>query len=108
MVLSVQNLELYMSNTHLTGKRLARWFLINLFIAAALCAMTGRNWDPWLWGYIATVAAIGLLPTIWLDDDLARNGSARPSREPIVAPGRRPTHRAGARRRRVSGRALAD
>jgi protein-S-isoprenylcysteine O-methyltransferase Ste14 len=61
-----------MSNAHLAPKRLGRWFLANLFIAAAICAMSGRYQDPWLWAYVATVAAIGLYPTFWLDDDLAK------------------------------------
>jgi protein-S-isoprenylcysteine O-methyltransferase Ste14 len=61
-----------MSNAHVTRKRLGRWFLANLFIAAAICAMSGRYQDPWLWAYVATVAAIGLYPTFWLDDDLAK------------------------------------
>ena len=78
-----------MSNTHLTPKRLARWLLVNLFIAAALCAMSGRYRDPWLWTYIATVAAIGLLPTIWLDDDLAKERFHPPEpgadRRPLAA-----------------------
>ena len=53
-----------MSNTRLTAKRLARWFLINLFVAAVLCAITGRYQDPWLWAYVAAVAAIGLYPDV--------------------------------------------
>jgi protein-S-isoprenylcysteine O-methyltransferase Ste14 len=61
-----------MSNTHLAPKRLARWFLINLIIAAVLCAITGRYQDPWLWAFVATVAAVGLYPTVFLDDDLAK------------------------------------
>jgi protein-S-isoprenylcysteine O-methyltransferase Ste14 len=55
-----------------TPKRLGRWFLANLFIAAGICAMSGRYQDPWLWAYVATVAVIGLYPTFWLDDDLAK------------------------------------
>ena len=78
-----------MSNTHLSARRLARWFLINLFIAATLCALTGRYRDPWLWTYIATIAAIGLLPTIWLDDDLAKERFNPPEpgadRRPLAA-----------------------
>ncbi len=78
-----------MSNIHLTPKRLARWFLVNLFIATVLCALAGRYQDPWLWTYIATVAAIGLLPTIWLDDDLAKERFSPPEqgadRRPLAA-----------------------
>jgi protein-S-isoprenylcysteine O-methyltransferase Ste14 len=78
-----------MSNIHLTPKRLARWLFVNLFIAAALCAMAGRYRDPWLWTYIATLAAIGLLPTIWLDDDLAKERFSPPEqgadRGPLAA-----------------------
>ena len=51
--------------------------------------MTGRYWDPWLWGYVATVAAIGLYPTIWLDDDLAKERFSPPEpgadRRPLAA-----------------------
>jgi protein-S-isoprenylcysteine O-methyltransferase Ste14 len=61
-----------MSNTVRVPRRLARGFLVNLSIAAVLCALTGRYQDPWLWAYVATVAAIGLYPAIRLDDDLAR------------------------------------
>ena len=71
--------------------------------------MTGRYSDPWLWGYVATVAAIGLYPTLWLDDDLAKERFSPPEpgadRRPLAAVR---THRAGAHRRLVSGRALAD
>ena len=78
-----------MSNTHLSARRLARWFLINLFVAATLCALTGRYRDPWLWTYIATIATIGLLPTLWLDDDLAKERFNPPEpgadRRPLAA-----------------------
>lgn len=60
-----------MSNQQLTPRRLARWFLVNLAMAALLCGMTGRYLDPWLWAFIATIALVGLYPTLWLDDDLA-------------------------------------
>jgi protein-S-isoprenylcysteine O-methyltransferase Ste14 len=61
-----------MSNSNITPERLGRWFLVNLFIAAALCAMTGRYQDPWLWAYVATVAVLGLYPAFLLDDELAK------------------------------------
>jgi protein-S-isoprenylcysteine O-methyltransferase Ste14 len=61
-----------MSNTHLTPRRLGRWFLINLLIASVICAVSGRYQDPWLWAYIATVTTIALYPTLYLDDDLAK------------------------------------
>ena len=61
-----------MSNIHATPRRLGRWFLINLFIAAALCAISGRYADPWLWTYLATVAAVSLYPAFYLDDELAK------------------------------------
>jgi protein-S-isoprenylcysteine O-methyltransferase Ste14 len=67
-----------MSNTFITPKRIARWFLLNLFVAAALCAMTGRYDDPWLWAYVATVAAVGLYPAFWLDDELAKERFSPP------------------------------
>jgi protein-S-isoprenylcysteine O-methyltransferase Ste14 len=53
-------------------RRLARWFLIVLFIAAALCALTGRYTDPWIWAYIGVAAAAGLYPALALNDDLAK------------------------------------
>ena len=61
-----------MSNTHLTPRRFGRWFLLNLLIAAVVCALSGDHRDPWLWMYIATVAGLSLYPTLFLDDDLAR------------------------------------
>jgi hypothetical protein len=61
-----------MSNTHLSARRLARWFLINLMIAAIACGISGHYSDPWIWTYIATVAAISLYPTLRLDDELAK------------------------------------
>ena len=67
-----------MSNTHLTPKRFARWFLLNLLIAAVVCAITGRYQDPWLWTYVATVAIVGLYPALWLDDDLAKERFSPP------------------------------
>lgn len=63
---------------HLTHKRLARWFLLNLLIAAVVCAITGRYQDPWLWTYVATVAIVGLYPALWLDDDLAKERFSPP------------------------------
>lgn len=78
-----------MSNPNLTPKRLARWFLVNLFIAAVLCAMTGRYQDPWLWTYIASIGAISLYPTFWMDDDLAKERFHPPEpgadRRPLTA-----------------------
>jgi protein-S-isoprenylcysteine O-methyltransferase Ste14 len=53
-------------------ERLGRWFLVNLFIAAVICALTGRYQDPWLWGFVATVATLGLYPALGLDADLAK------------------------------------
>ena len=56
-----------MSNTVRVPRRLARWFLVNLSIAAVLCALTGRYQDPWLWAYVATVASIAATCLlIWL------------------------------------------
>jgi protein-S-isoprenylcysteine O-methyltransferase Ste14 len=53
-------------------KRLSRWFLINLFVAAVICGLTGRYTDPWLWGFLATLAVVNLYPAIRLDPDLAQ------------------------------------
>jgi protein-S-isoprenylcysteine O-methyltransferase Ste14 len=64
-------MEFYMSNTAAVSRRLVRWFLINLFISAMICGVSGRFQDPWLWAYIATVAALSLYPTLALDPDLA-------------------------------------
>ena len=64
-----------MSNTTL---RLGRWFLINLFIASILCALSGRYMDPWLWAYVITVALVGLYPACWLSDDLAKERFSPP------------------------------
>ena len=61
-----------MSNTSGSAKRLGRWFLINLFVSAMICGISGRYLDPWLWAYIATVAAISLYPALALDNDLAQ------------------------------------
>ena len=41
-------------------------------IAAVACGISGHYSDPWLWTYIAIVATISLYPTLWLDDDLAK------------------------------------
>ena len=61
-----------MSNTSPVPQRLGRWFLINLFISAMICGVSGRYSDPWLWAYIATVAAVSLYPALALDNDLAK------------------------------------
>ena len=58
-----------MSNT---ARRLARWFLINLFIAALLSALSGHYTDPWLWLYVAVIAIVSLYPALGLSDDLAK------------------------------------
>ncbi len=60
-----------MSNTS-TAKRLGRWFLINLVLATVICVLTGRYLDPWLWGFLATLALTTLYPALCLDADLAR------------------------------------
>jgi protein-S-isoprenylcysteine O-methyltransferase Ste14 len=54
------------------AKRLGRWFLLNLLMAAVLCGLTGRYADPWLWGFLATLAVLGLYPALSLDPDLAQ------------------------------------
>jgi protein-S-isoprenylcysteine O-methyltransferase Ste14 len=76
-----------MSNT--TQTRLVRWLLINLGVAAVLCAVSGRYSDPWLWAYIATVAAVALYPALALSEDLARERFSPPEsgadRRPLVA-----------------------
>ena len=61
-----------MSNTGPSAQRLGRWFLLNLFVSAMICGISGRYSDPWLWGYIATLATISLYPALALDRELAR------------------------------------
>jgi hypothetical protein len=87
IILINQNLELEMSNIHASPKRLGRWFLVNLFIAAALCAMTGRYEDPWLWTYVGTVAA-SASPGLLLDDEPGERAvqSPSPARSPALRP----------------------
>jgi protein-S-isoprenylcysteine O-methyltransferase Ste14 len=53
-------------------KRLGRWFLVNLFIAAVICGLTGQYQDPWLWGFLGALALVNLYPALWLDEDLAQ------------------------------------
>ena len=60
-----------MSNTS-AAKRLGRWFLINLVLASVICGLTGRYLDPWLWGFLATLALTSLYPALCLDADLAQ------------------------------------
>ena len=67
-----------MSNTAASTNRLGRWFLINLFVSAMICGISGRYLDPWLWAYIATVAAVSLYPALALDDDLAKERFSPP------------------------------
>jgi protein-S-isoprenylcysteine O-methyltransferase Ste14 len=57
--------------THLP-RRLLRWTLLNVAIGAVLFTIAGTWRDPWLWAYMAFVAAASLYPTLRLDDDLAR------------------------------------
>jgi protein-S-isoprenylcysteine O-methyltransferase Ste14 len=64
-----------MSNTK---HRIARWFLVNLFIAFLLSALSGRYTDPWLWTYVAVVALVSLYPTFALTDDLAKERFSPP------------------------------
>jgi protein-S-isoprenylcysteine O-methyltransferase Ste14 len=73
----------------LTPARVGRWLFVNLCIAALILGISGRPEDAWLWAYLATIALVSLVPTIWLDDDLAKE-RFRPSEEsadrwPLVA-----------------------
>jgi protein-S-isoprenylcysteine O-methyltransferase Ste14 len=63
-----------MSNqmSYLTPARAGRWLFANLCFAALILGVSGRLQDRWLWAYLAAIALISLGPTIWLDDDLAR------------------------------------
>jgi protein-S-isoprenylcysteine O-methyltransferase Ste14 len=60
--------------SNITGipKRLLRWAALNVLIGTVLFAIAGRWLDPWLWAYMAVVAAASLYPTLRLDDELAR------------------------------------
>ena len=75
--------------SNITPGRLIRWFLINLVVAAVLCALTGRYADPWLWAYVATVALVGLYPAFNLSEDLAKERFSPPEggadRRPLLA-----------------------
>jgi protein-S-isoprenylcysteine O-methyltransferase Ste14 len=61
-----------MSNSPNYPKRLARWLIACSIAAVLLFASAGRWTDPWLWGYLAVFAAIGLAAALLLTDDLAR------------------------------------
>jgi protein-S-isoprenylcysteine O-methyltransferase Ste14 len=73
MILIIQNSELAMSKlVRPLGKRLVRWLLITSCLGTILLALAGRWDDPWLWGYLLVFAAAGLYPSLYLDDDLAK------------------------------------
>jgi protein-S-isoprenylcysteine O-methyltransferase Ste14 len=60
-----------MSNNTVSA-RIVRWFLVNLLIAAVVFGLSGRYDDPWLWGFLAAIAFVGLYPALLLDPDLAK------------------------------------
>jgi protein-S-isoprenylcysteine O-methyltransferase Ste14 len=60
-------------------KRLKRWCIAVLVIGGALMALSGSATDPWLWSYIAVMAALGAYAMVRLDDDLARERFSPPS-----------------------------
>jgi protein-S-isoprenylcysteine O-methyltransferase Ste14 len=45
---------------------------VNCFVAGALFLLSGRWTDPWLWAYVAVVAAITLYALVSISHDLAR------------------------------------
>jgi protein-S-isoprenylcysteine O-methyltransferase Ste14 len=67
-----QNLEFYMPNILISGKRLARWAAVTATLAVIVFGLAGRWTDAWLWLYVAVFSAAGLYATLSLDDDLAR------------------------------------
>jgi protein-S-isoprenylcysteine O-methyltransferase Ste14 len=60
-------------------KRISRWAMAVVAIAAGLLALSGQWRDPWLWGYIAVFAAIGGYAMLTIGDDLARERFKPPS-----------------------------
>ena len=52
--------------------RLKRWLLALAIIGGSLLLLSGAWTDPWLWAYIAAIAALGTYAMVRLDDDLAR------------------------------------
>ena len=91
------------------ARRLGRWFLINLFIAAVICGLTGRYTDPWLWGFLATLAALNLYPALSLDPELAKERFHPPNQgADRCSPSRHQDHGTRTHRRLLPGCALAD
>ncbi len=59
-------------------KYIARWALVTgIFGAGVLLLGNGR--DPWLWGYVAAFAAVGLYAISSMDEDLVRERFSPPS-----------------------------
>jgi protein-S-isoprenylcysteine O-methyltransferase Ste14 len=53
-------------------KRILRWLQVNVFVAGPLFLLSGHWNDPWLWTYVAIVAAITLYALVSISDDLTR------------------------------------
>lgn len=60
-------------------KRLKRWAMANAVIATVLMAAAGTFTDPWLWAYVAVVAATTFYALMTIDEDLARERFHPPS-----------------------------
>ena len=52
-------------------KRLRRWFLV-VVPAGSLVLLAGDSTDPWLWGYVAALAAVSAIALLSMDEDLAK------------------------------------
>ena len=71
----------------ITGKRLARWFLINLFVAAVLCAIDRPLPGPLALGLCRNRRRHRALPRASISTTTWRkNDSTRPSQAPIACP----------------------
>jgi protein-S-isoprenylcysteine O-methyltransferase Ste14 len=75
-----------MPQIHLTPKRLLRVIVIVVCMGIVLFALAGTWRDPWLWSYVIVVAALALYPTLYLDDDVARERFRPPDRGADAGP----------------------
>ena len=70
-------------------RRLGRWLLVNLYGGGAVLLLHGALRDPWVWGYLAALAATTLYALGGIDDDLARERFRPPEhgadRRPLLA-----------------------
>jgi protein-S-isoprenylcysteine O-methyltransferase Ste14 len=61
-------------------KRLLRWLLVNVWVAAVVLALTGRAVDGWVWAYLLVFALTTLYALGGMSDDLARERFRPPER----------------------------